>query len=339
MLALKVEFKDAEKAKRKIMELGILSETHHALKTKTHIFFPLKSKPSKKLSWGSIVEEELKEKEVPVKNMKELLKELLSKEELEKLKTAHDTVGTIAILEIDDSLRHKEKDIAKALLATNKSIKTVLRKDAGHEGEFRTQKMKWLAGEKTKEAIHRENNVMLKLNVETVYFSPRLSTERKRISDLVTDGEEVLVMFSGCAPYPCVLAKNTGARRIVGVEINPEGHAYGLENLKLNNIINVELFNGDVKKVVPELGMKFDRILMPLPKSAEDFLDVALGASKKGTIIHFYYFLHEDEFSKAEEMVNEACKKAGVKWKKLDLVKCGQQAPHVFRICLDFKVL
>ena len=39
---------------------------------------------------------------------------------------------------------------------------------------------------------------------------------------------------------------------------------------------------GDVRDVVPKLKKKFDRILMPLPKSAEEFLDIALSASKKG---------------------------------------------------------
>jgi hypothetical protein len=36
-----------------------------------------------------------------------------------------------------------------------------------------------------------------------------LSTERKRISELVKPGEKVLVMFSGAAPYVCVIAKKT----------------------------------------------------------------------------------------------------------------------------------
>jgi tRNA (guanine37-N1)-methyltransferase len=74
---------------------------------------------------------------------------------------------------------------------------------------------------------------------------------------------------------------------------------------------------------------------MPLPKSAEDFLKEAKMLSKKGTIVHFYNFLHEDEFEEAEKMVSKVFKK----WKKVDLVKCGQHAPRVFRICLDFKVM
>ena len=77
---------------------------------------------------------------------------------------------------------------------------------------------------------------------------------------------------------------------------------------------------------------------MPLPKSAGDFLDLALGSIKSNGIIHFYDFLKEDEFNKAKEKIRKACKKAKKKCNILRIVKCGQHAPHVFRICVDFKV-
>ena len=106
-------------------------------------------------------------------------------------------------------LENKEKDISQYLLDTNKSINTILKKSGQHSGEFRTQKLKYLAGEDKKEAIYKENSILLKLDVEEVYFSPRLSTERKRIFEQVKKDEKVLVMFCGCAPYPCTISKNT----------------------------------------------------------------------------------------------------------------------------------
>ena len=86
------------------------------------------------------------------------------------------------------------------------------------------------------------------MNVEKVYFSPRLSEERKRIFQQVKNNETILVMFSGIAVYPIVISKNTKAKAIVGIEINPIAHKYALENLKLNKISNVKLFLDDVKK-------------------------------------------------------------------------------------------
>lgn len=271
--------------------------------------------------------------------LKEALKNKLTKKELEHLKTSFDIIGDIAIIEIPDKLVKKEKAVAEALLALHKNIHTVCKKAGIHKGVFRTQKLKILAGKKTKETIYRENNVRIKLNVEKVYFSPRLSTERKRIAEQVRKGEDVLVMFSGVAPYPSVISKNTEAKAIYGVEINRTAHNYALENIALNKTNNIKLFLGDVKDIVPKLNKKFDRIVMPLPKGAENFLSTALSAAKKGAITHFYDFLHEDEFRKAEEKIKNACKKAKRKCKILKITKCGQFSPRKFRVCVDFRLV
>ncbi|GAG38880.1 unnamed protein product, partial [marine sediment metagenome] len=179
-----------------------------------------------------------------------------------------------------------------------------------------------------------------KLNVENCYFSPRLSNERKRIADLVKNNEEILLMFSGVAPYPLVIAKNSNPKTIYAVEINPKAHKYAVENIKLNKLENkIKLFKGDVRKIIPKLNKKFNRIAMPLPKGGENYLDLALKKIKNKGIIHFYDFLHENQFDEAVEKIDLACKKAKKKYKIIRLVKCGQFGPGIFRICVDFKVL
>jgi tRNA (guanine37-N1)-methyltransferase len=204
--------------------------------------------------------------------------------------------------------------------------------------------MKYLAGVDTKETTYKENSVTLKLDVEKVYFSIRLGNERKRIMRLVKPHEEILVMFSGCAPYPVVLSKNTEAKHITGIEINPDGHKYGLENIKLNKIKNVDLICGDVHEVIPKLKkdnpkLAYDRIVMPLPKTADEFLSDALTVAEKGTVIHFYDFLPETQFDEATTKIAEACKKKGLKHKIIAVFKCGQHAPYIYRICVDFEII
>lgn len=270
--------------------------------------------------------------------LKEALREKLTEEQMQKAPTSFDTVGSIAILEIPEGLEKQEKIIAETLLSLHKNIKTVAKKVGIHKGVFRTQKLKVLAGENTKETEYKENNARLRLNVEKVYFSPRLSTERKRVADQVKEGEKVLVMFSGCAPYVAVISKNTKAKEVVGIEINPTAHRYAEENAKLNKLKNARLYLGDVRKALPKLKEKFDRIAMPLPKGAEDFLGVALKAAKKGATIHFYDFLHEDSFRLAEEKIMAACRKAKKGCRILRNVKCGQFGPRIYRICVDFRV-
>jgi len=271
--------------------------------------------------------------------LKDILSEKLTKKQLGLVPSSYDQVGSILIFaDFPKELAKKEKFIGGSFLKLHPNLKTIAKKTKKYSGKYRTPKLKILAGKRTKETVYKENNIQLKLNVEKVYFSPRLSNERLRITKLVNPNEDILVMFSGCGVYPVVISKNTMARSITGIEINPIAHKYAEENIKLNKRTNITLYKGDVKKITPKLKQKFDRILMPLPKGAESFLPEALSLSKKGTIIHFYDFLHEDEFEKAKEKIENACKKKKLKYKLLDLVKCGHFSPRVYRICIDIKI-
>lgn len=268
----------------------------------------------------------------------EILKRILTKDELKKVKTAYDTVGTIAVLEIDDELRHKEKDIAGALLASKPNLTTVVRKDTGHEGELRIQKMKHLAGENTFMAEHIENGCAFSFDISKTYFSVRLSHERKRIIKQVKPGEDVLVMFSGIGPYAIEIAKHTKAKSVVAVELNKYAHEMAQINIVKNKVSNVLAIQGDVRVVVPDLKKSFDRIIMPLPKSAEDFLPCALLAANPKSTIHFYDFQKESSFNMSAKKIKKACSECKRKCRILRTVRCGQSAPREFRICVDFQV-
>ena len=272
-------------------------------------------------------------------NLKQALKGKLTDKQLNQLGRSYDVVGDIAIIDLPDSLIKKEKIIGEALIKLNKNVEVACKKVGIHHGTFRLQRYKIIAGKRRKTTIYKENNVRLRLHIEKTYFSPRLSTERKRIMEQCKKGEDVLIMFSGVAPYCCVIAKNSGINQVYGVEINKNAHEFALENIELNKLSNVKLYNGDVRKVVPRLRKKFDRIAMPLPKSADDFLDIALNVIKKKGIIHFYDFLHEDKFGDARIKIRNACKAAGLKYKTLNFVKCGQFAPRIHRICIDFQII
>ena len=235
------------------------------------------------------------------KNLKFYLKDKLRDKELELMPTSFDVVGDILIFsDFPKELAKKEKLIGKIILDKYHHIKTILKKTKKYSGKFRTPKLKIIAGEKRKETIHKENNVFIKLDVEKVYFSARMSSERKRIADLIKPNESVLVMFSGSGIYPLAIAKNTECKEVYGIEINPAAHKYAVENIKKNKLENkIKLFLGDVRKIMPKLNKKFDRILMPLPKGGENFLELALKYIEKNGTIHFYNFLHEGEFEKA----------------------------------------
>jgi len=273
-------------------------------------------------------------------NLKQILAERLTTEQIKLLPTSFDIIGDIAIFQdFPPELRSKEKMIGGALMQVHKHVKVVARKIKKFSGKYRLQKIKIIAGEKRKETIYKESGALIKLDVERCYFSPRLGAERLRVARLVRSGEKILVMFSGAAPYPLVIAKNSKAEKIVGVELNKVAHRYAVENIYLNKLGNINLICGDVNKIVPKLKEKFDRVVMPLPKRAGDYLEYALMVTKKRAVVHFYSFGKESEFGVLKEKIKAICKKNKRKIKILKIVKCGQYAPEVFRVCVDFRVL
>ena len=208
-----------------------------------------------------------------------------------------------------------------------------------HQGTYRLRKVKVLAGINTKETIHLESGVKIKLDLEKTYFSARLAHERLRLAQQVKPKEEILVMFSGAGPYVLVLSKHTDAKKIVGIEINPLAHLYAVDNVVLNNCKNSTVHLGDVYKVIPTLSGKFDRIVMPLPKTGEEYLPLALTKARAGSIIHLYGFLQTTEVQQHRQKIKALALKAKHPVRILRTVECGSFSPGTSRFCFDLKVL
>lgn len=168
----------------------------------------------------------------------------------------YDLLGNIALVKFPDGAKANEKKkYAESLLRKNKSIKTVLEKTRKFSGRLRKQQTRWIAGEKTKEAIYRENDCVFRYNIDSTYFSPRLSNERKEIAAKVKKSDSVLVMFAGVAPFSIVIAKNSKASRVYSNEINREANKYAELNIGLNKLKGkVILLPGDIKKIVNKLS-------------------------------------------------------------------------------------
>lgn len=254
---------------------------------------------------------------------------------------AFDVLGNIAVVNFPKDFKAKDKKrFAENLLKKNKSIKTVLEKSGKVKGRLRKQKTAYLAGEKTKEALYKENNCIFRFNVDETYFSPRLSNERKEIASEIRKGDKVLVMFAGVAPYSVVIAKNSKAKKIVSVEINRKANKYAELNVELNKIKDkVELISGDIKKVAEKINSKFSVIVMPRPQLKDSFLKQAFMLSKKGTRIYYYYFCRDEEIDDIAGKIKQEAKKFRRKIKILKTKKAGEIAPYKFRVRIDFQIL
>lgn len=252
-----------------------------------------------------------------------------------------DIFGNIIVIKFPKRFKIKDKKkFTKGLLGKYKSVTTVLEKTGKFKGRLRKQTTKWLAGEKTKEALYKENNCVFRFNIDKTYFSPRLNNERKEIAGKIKRGDKVLVMFAGVGPYPIVIAKNSPASKVYSNEINREANKYAQLNIELNKVKDkVVLLPGDVKKIARKIKKKFNVIIMPRPQLKDTFLKEAFSLSKKNTRIFYYNFCKDDEIDSVVEIVKEEAKRARKKIRILNVKHAGEIAPYKFRIRIDFRIL
>lgn len=253
-------------------------------------------------------------------------------------------LGNIAVVNFSGGITSAEKKkFAQEILGKNNFIKTVLEKSGKFHGRLRKMETKHIAGEKNKEVLYKENNCSFRFNIDTTYFSPRLSNERREIAELIKKDSEVLVMFAGVAPFSIVIAKNSKPKKVYSNEINKEANKYAELNAEINGVKNkIEFVNGDIKKVAPKLkkeNKKFDFIVMPRPNLRESFLEQAFMLSKKGTRVYYYDFCKVDKTNLIVEKIKKQAEKFKRKVKILKVKSAGETAPYKIRVRVDFMVL
>ena len=89
-----------------------------------------------------------------------------------------------------------------------------------------------------------------------------------------------------------------------------------------------------MREVVSTLGT-FDRIAMPLPHTAQDFLDVAVPACNAGATIHLYHFSSEEEVRAFAKKLPDRIAELGREATVSDIVKCGNLGPGTHRWSID----
>ena len=254
---------------------------------------------------------------------------------VEKVPSSFEIVGSragaVAIVEIPAELEPYKHEIARAIAAMNKHVKAVLRRQGARSGDYRLYNFEVLIEGPT-EVLHKEHGYLIKVDPTKVYFSSRDQTDRLDVASRVGEGERVLYLFAGVAPYAVAMAKLARPRIIVAVELNPWGFKYMVENFKLNKIRNAVAVHGDVVAVAPLLRKKFDRVLMTLPLGAYRYLPLAFDCLEGGGVVHFYHLgREEDPFRDAEEVAKKLCPDCQI----VDRRVVRDYAPGVYKVRLD----
>ena len=266
----------------------------------------------------------------------------LDAQELARLTKGVDIIGDIAILKIPDELQSKKHLIAESLLDLAPNLRVVLEQITPVGSQFRTRKLKWLAGEDRTETVHSEFGCHYRVNLESTYFSPRLGRERKRIADLVSSGECVVNFFAGVGSFSIMIARYSHPSRIFSLDINSAAVRYHAINNVLNGVQDaIDLICGDANRIVAaSLVGGADRVLLPLPELALGSLPTAKIAlrNERGTV-HCYVFVNSNRRSEAGKQalseLRSVLGQLGVTAERVEAHVVRSVGPRRYQVCLD----
>jgi tRNA (guanine37-N1)-methyltransferase len=207
------------------------------------------------------------------------------------------------------------------------------------KGELRTRDIEIIAGEKRTNTIHKEYGLKFEIDIKKTYFSPRLSTERKRIADLVKPGEIVVDMFTGVAPFSIMIAKFANPKIIYSLDKNKDAVYYARRNVLKNNVLDkIEVIHSDTEKIhfiLDKKKVKTNRVIMNLPFSAYLFFDNALDIIANTCVIHYYDILKENKISNRIKELKKKAEKVDINLADFKINKIKTYAPREFYIGID----
>lgn len=277
------------------------------------------------------------------KRLREKLQSSLIPQELSGVYNSFDIIGDVAIIKTPNPANAPA--VADQIMRIHKKLKAVYSQTSAVQGNFRVRELKLLAGENKPEVTYKENGCIFKVNLEKCYFSPRLSYERSRIASLVKSGELVVNMFAGVGCFSILIAKTVPGAQVYSIDINPDAFHYMQQNIQLNRVSGkVTPLLGDAKDLIQtQLQGVADRVLMPLPELALQYLPYAVSALKKeGGTIHFHAFEHapasEDPIGLTEQKVARQLDALGVTYRFVGARRVRSTGPNWWQTVLDIEV-
>ena len=291
------------------------------------------------------------------------LESKLPKDILAYIPKSFDIIGDIIITEIDRwgdleehlMKKYQSKDlnaeiikniVGDTILELNKGTKVVLNKMSKISGEFRTRKFEHIAGEIRTTTLYKENGFEFELDIDSVFFTPRLVFERERVSNLeLSKGSVVLDCFAGIGPYSIQIAGKNEVL-VLACEKNHFAFNYLSRNLKLNKdkmTGSVKPYLGDFRdfsstEIADPALSKTSLIIMNLPKRNLEFLpDLYPYIRPEGTLLVIYLFAPEpDPIDHALKMLHDKLEGTSISIAKREFSRVVKNyAPKVYTVALQ----
>lgn len=278
--------------------------------------------------------------------MRKKLKERLLAQEAMGIYNSYDIVGDIAIIKTSREDIVNAKKAAEAILKLYPhQVRTVLLQTGAVQGDFRVRDLQFLAGEEKSITLHKESGCNFKVDLKNCYYSPRLLFEHQRVANLVLPKEVVVNMFAGIGCFSVFIAQKAKSAKVYSIDINSAAYDCMRDNVIINKVEDQVIpLLGDSKDIIASrLCAVADRVLMPLPELALEYLPYALKALKeKGGWIHYYDFEHatktEDPLEKSTLKVKQKLDSLGLENKIAFSRIIRSIGPNWYQTVLDIQV-
>ena len=263
---------------------------------------------------------------------------------LDNLPRGFQRIGDIIIINLDKSFNDFKNEIGNTILEIFK-VRSVCSKYGEIKGEYREPQIEVIAGSDNTLVNHVEHGIKYRFDVRKVMFAKGNLSERVRYPKMVKEGEVIVDMFAGLGYFSLPMAKLSKPKKIYSIEINSVSFNFLKENIKLNNISNIEAINGDNRKIIDELvekGIKADRIIMGYLPPPKKFLPWAFKIIKRKGILHYEDILsvgkEKEESEEVMKMIENIAKDYNFKVKLLHLQDVKSYGPKRHHYVFDILV-
>jgi len=276
--------------------------------------------------------------------LRELAKRIVPPDLLKLVPKGFEIIGDIAILNLPRELDGYRFEIGGSLLdSLRPRIRLVVRRASPARDPERVHAYEVLAGSGGFETLHKESGCVFKVDISKAFFSSRLQYERSRIASLVKPGEVVVNMFAGVGPFSIVIAKKVPNVKVYSIDVNPEAYKLMVENVKLNKVEDrVVPLLGDAAEVIDLYNLEgvADRVLMPSPEHAINYLAKAVESLKAQGVIHYYDVAHRAKGLREHvlERVSRILDCMRCRWRVEGVREIRSVAPSKTYVCADIFV-